>query len=110
MSQEILERRYRRLLACYPYAYRAAYGEEMLAVALSAARPGALARSRRGGRPDLHRPSPRARLGAAGFARSSLARRRRHRRGHRTDRDGRVRGNAEPRSRPLAVPPHGIIR
>ena len=41
MSQEILERRYRRLLACYPYAYRAAYGEEMLAVALAAARPGA---------------------------------------------------------------------
>jgi len=41
MSQEILERRYRRLLACYPYAYRAVYGEEMLAVALAAARPGA---------------------------------------------------------------------
>ncbi len=41
MSQEILERRYRRLLACYPAAYRAAYGEEMLAVALAAARPGA---------------------------------------------------------------------
>jgi hypothetical protein len=41
MSQEILERRYRRLLACYPYVYRAAYGEEMLAVALAAARPGA---------------------------------------------------------------------
>jgi len=41
MSQEILERRYRRLLACYPPAYRAAYGEEMLAVALAAARPGA---------------------------------------------------------------------
>jgi hypothetical protein len=41
MSQEILERRYRRLLACYPYAYRAAYGEEMLAVALAAAGPGA---------------------------------------------------------------------
>ena len=41
MSQEILERRYRRLLACYPYAYRAAYGEEMLAVALARAGPGA---------------------------------------------------------------------
>ncbi len=41
MSQEILERRYRRLLACYPPAYRAAYGEEMLAVAMAAARPGA---------------------------------------------------------------------
>jgi hypothetical protein len=41
MSQEILERRYRRLLACYPAAYRAAYGEEMLAVALAAAEPGA---------------------------------------------------------------------
>ena len=41
MSQEILERRYRWLLACYPRAYRAAYGEEMLAVALAAARPGA---------------------------------------------------------------------
>jgi hypothetical protein len=40
MSQEILERRYRRLLACYPPAYRAAYGEEMLAVAMAAAEPG----------------------------------------------------------------------
>jgi hypothetical protein len=40
MSQEILERRYRRLLACYPPAYRAAYGEEMLAVAMAAAGPG----------------------------------------------------------------------
>jgi len=39
MSQEILERRYRRLLACYPAAYRAAYGEEMLAVAMAAAGP-----------------------------------------------------------------------
>lgn len=39
MSQEILERRYRRLLACYPPAYRAAYGEEMLAVAMAAAGP-----------------------------------------------------------------------
>ena len=38
--EQVLERRYRRLLACYPPAYRAAYGEEMLAVALAAARPG----------------------------------------------------------------------
>jgi hypothetical protein len=37
---EVLERRYRRLLACYPSAYRAAYGEEMLAVAMAAAGPG----------------------------------------------------------------------
>lgn len=41
MSQDVLERRYRWLLACYPAAYRAAYGEEMLAVALATARPGA---------------------------------------------------------------------
>jgi len=38
--EQILERRYRRLLACYPPGYRAAYGEEMLAVALAAAGPG----------------------------------------------------------------------
>ncbi|WP_242908984.1 hypothetical protein [Actinomadura terrae] len=35
-----LERRYRRLLACYPAEHRAAHGEEMLDVLLSAARPG----------------------------------------------------------------------
>jgi hypothetical protein len=38
--EQVLERRYRRLLACYPPGYRAAYGEEMLAVALAAAEPG----------------------------------------------------------------------
>jgi hypothetical protein len=32
-QEQILEQRYRRLLACYPRGYRAACGEEMLAVA-----------------------------------------------------------------------------
>jgi hypothetical protein len=35
-----LERRYRRLLACYPPGHRAAYREEMLGVLLATARPG----------------------------------------------------------------------
>jgi hypothetical protein len=38
--EQILERRYRRVLACYPRGYRATYGEEMLAVAMAAAGPG----------------------------------------------------------------------
>jgi hypothetical protein len=38
--EELLERRYRRLLAWYPAAYRAANAEEMLGVALAAAPPG----------------------------------------------------------------------
>jgi hypothetical protein len=38
--EQVLERRYRRLLACYPSGYRAMYGEEMLAVAMAAAGPG----------------------------------------------------------------------
>jgi hypothetical protein len=39
-AEQALERRYRLLLACYPPSYRAAYGEEMLAVALAASGPG----------------------------------------------------------------------
>ena len=35
-----LERRYRRLLRCYPPGHRAAHREEMLGVLLAAARPG----------------------------------------------------------------------
>lgn len=40
MSTEELERRYRRLLAVYPWEHRRAYEEEMLAVLLADARPG----------------------------------------------------------------------
>jgi hypothetical protein len=36
----VLERRYRRLLRCYPPAHRALHREEMLGVLLTAARPG----------------------------------------------------------------------
>jgi hypothetical protein len=36
----VLERRYRRLLRCYPPAHRALHREEMLGVLLAAARPG----------------------------------------------------------------------
>jgi hypothetical protein len=39
-AADILERRYRRLLTWYPAEYRAANAEEMLGVALAAARPG----------------------------------------------------------------------
>jgi hypothetical protein len=35
-----LERRYRRLLRCYPPSHRAVHQEEMLGVLLAAARPG----------------------------------------------------------------------
>jgi hypothetical protein len=35
-----LERRYRRLLACYPAAHRGTYGDEMIGVLLASARPG----------------------------------------------------------------------
>jgi hypothetical protein len=35
-----LERRYQRLLRCYPPSHRAAHREEMLGVLLAAARPG----------------------------------------------------------------------
>jgi hypothetical protein len=35
-----LERRYRRLLRCYPPAFRRAHAEEMLAVLLDGARDG----------------------------------------------------------------------
>lgn len=40
MSTEELERRYRRLLAVYPWEHRRAYEEEMLGVLLDGARPG----------------------------------------------------------------------
>lgn len=40
MSDAELERRYRRLLAVYPWEHRRAYEEEMLAVLLADARPG----------------------------------------------------------------------
>ncbi|WP_319460165.1 hypothetical protein [Micromonospora sp. RTP1Z1] len=40
MSDEKLERRYRRLLAVYPWEHRRAYEDEMLAVLLADARPG----------------------------------------------------------------------
>ncbi|MEV0428586.1 hypothetical protein [Micromonospora sp. NPDC050495] len=46
MSADRLERRYRRLLACYPWEHRRTYEEEMLAVLLAGARPGQT-------RPDL---------------------------------------------------------
>ncbi len=38
--QELLERRDRRLMACYPASYQAANADEMLGVALSGAAPG----------------------------------------------------------------------
>ncbi|MFR9775653.1 hypothetical protein ACL02O_06290 [Micromonospora sp. MS34] len=40
MSADRLERRYRRLLAAYPWEHRRTYEEEMLAVLLAGARPG----------------------------------------------------------------------
>ncbi|MEU8327467.1 hypothetical protein [Micromonospora sp. NPDC048839] len=40
MSSDDLERRYRRLLAVYPWEHRRAYEDEMLAVLLAGARPG----------------------------------------------------------------------
>ncbi|WFE99898.1 hypothetical protein [Micromonospora sp. WMMD964] len=40
MSSDDLERRYRRLLAVYPWEHRRVYEDEMLAVLLAAARPG----------------------------------------------------------------------
>jgi hypothetical protein len=39
-AQELLERWYQRLLACYPGSYRAANAEEMIGVALAGAVPG----------------------------------------------------------------------
>jgi hypothetical protein len=39
-ESEALERRYRRLLACYPASHRALHGEEMIGVLLAAAPPG----------------------------------------------------------------------
>jgi hypothetical protein len=70
-ADEVLERRYRRLLAWYPAAYRAANEDDMLGVALASPRPGSAARAGRGGQPgrvryrraacrDLRRPDQRA--------------------------------------------------
>lgn len=40
MTTDRLERGYRRLLACYPAAHRAVYGDEMLGVLMSVSTPG----------------------------------------------------------------------
>jgi hypothetical protein len=39
-AAEVLERRYRRLFACYPASYRAASEDEMLGVAMAGTKPG----------------------------------------------------------------------
>jgi hypothetical protein len=39
VGSERLERRYRRLLACYPIEYRALYGDEMIGVLMTASTP-----------------------------------------------------------------------
>lgn len=57
-----LERGYRRLLAAYPAAHRAEYGEEMLGLLLASARPGQR-RPRPGDVADLLMSALRARLG-----------------------------------------------
>jgi hypothetical protein len=40
MGAATLERRYRRMLACFPAGHRRVYGEEMVGVLLASARPG----------------------------------------------------------------------
>jgi hypothetical protein len=45
----VLERRYRRLLRCYPPTHREFHREEMLGVLLAAARPGTVTARRVGG-------------------------------------------------------------
>ncbi|MEW2145414.1 hypothetical protein AB0869_21635 [Micromonospora vinacea] len=74
MSSDDLERRYRRLLAVYPWQHRRVYEDEMLAVLLAGARPG----QRRPGAAevrDLVGAGLRARLrvGARGFTEPSWA-------------------------------------
>ncbi|WP_406070471.1 hypothetical protein [Micromonospora sp. NBC_01638] len=74
MSSDDLERRYRRLLAVYPWEHRRAYEDEMLAVLLAGARPGQR-RPAAGDVRDLVGAGLRARLrvGARGFTESTWA-------------------------------------
>ncbi|MGC4783260.1 hypothetical protein ACLQ3A_16580 [Micromonospora zamorensis] len=74
MSSDDLERRYRRLLAVYPWEHRRVYEDEMLAVLLAGARPG----QRRPGAADVRNLvgaglRARLRVGARGFTDSSWA-------------------------------------
>ncbi|MEU1678026.1 hypothetical protein ABZ422_02910 [Micromonospora zamorensis] len=74
MSSDDLERRYRRLLAVYPWEHRRVYEDEMLAVLLAGARPG----QRRPGAADVRNLvgaglRTRLRVGARGFTESSWA-------------------------------------
>ncbi|WP_430502670.1 hypothetical protein ACQRWP_14035 [Micromonospora trifolii] len=74
MSSDGLERRYRRLLAVYPWEHRRVYEDEMLAVLLAGARPG----QRRPGAADVRNLvgaglRARLRVGARGFTEPSWA-------------------------------------
>ncbi|GGO32107.1 hypothetical protein [Micromonospora parathelypteridis] len=74
MSSDDLERRYRRLLAVYPWEHRRAYEDEMLAVLVAGARPGQR-RPAAGDAMNLVGAGLRARLrvGARGFTGSTWA-------------------------------------
>ncbi|MCG5440927.1 hypothetical protein PSH25_005695, partial [Micromonospora sp. PSH25] len=72
MSIDDLERRYRRLLAVYPWEHRRVYEDEMLAVLLAGARPG----QRRPGAAEVRNLAgaglrARLRVGARGFTEPS---------------------------------------
>ncbi|WP_444947520.1 hypothetical protein [Micromonospora ureilytica] len=74
MSSDDLERRYRRLLAAYPWEHRRVYEDEMLAVLLAGARPG----QRRPAVADVRNLvgaglRARLRVGARGFTEPSWA-------------------------------------
>lgn len=74
MSSDDLERRYRRLLAVYPWEHRRVYEDEMLAVLLAGARPG----QRRLAAADVRNLvgaglRARLRVGARGFTEPSWA-------------------------------------
>ncbi|MBM0204938.1 hypothetical protein JNW90_19115 [Micromonospora sp. STR1s_5] len=74
MRSDDLERRYRRLLAVYPWQHRRVYEDEMLAVLLAGARPG----QRRPGAADVRNLvgaglRARLRVGARGFTEPSWA-------------------------------------
>ncbi|MGC4866170.1 hypothetical protein ACLQ3B_12160 [Micromonospora sp. DT53] len=74
MSSDDLERRYRRLLAAYPWEHRRVYEDEMLAVLLAGARPG----QRRPAAADVRNLvgaglRARFRVGARGFTEPSWA-------------------------------------
>ncbi|MFI6064216.1 hypothetical protein ACIA47_02945 [Micromonospora sp. NPDC051227] len=74
MSGDDLERRYRRLLAVYPWEHRRVYEDEMLAVLLAGARPG----QRRPAAADVRNLvgaglRARLRVGARGFTEPSWA-------------------------------------